>query len=176
MLMQPFYLGIYRCRTDTTSHEEDLLCLHLIQRLFYQLGRTSQRTYEIMEVFSLGKLCHQFCTGTNGLEHNGYCSFFSVVITDSQRDTLTLAIHSYDDKLTGFTGLCHSVCFYLHKIDVGCQLLFFYDLIHFSFSVPSVRIIYLNDHQAYNGGRFRRSAICTVPGYRHLRRTDSPSL
>ena len=53
MLMQPFYLGIYRCRTDTTSHEEDLLCLYLIQRLFYQFGRTSQRTYEIMEVFSL---------------------------------------------------------------------------------------------------------------------------
>jgi hypothetical protein len=79
---------------------------------------------------------------------------------------------SSDGSIYGLTAYVDTE----YQIDVGCQLLFFYDLIHFSFSVPSVRIIYLNDHQAYNGGRFRRSAICTVPWYRHLRRTDSPSL
>lgn len=107
MLMQPFHLGIYRCCSYTTCNEEDLLD------------------------FTSSRGCSTSSEGRpKGLQNHGnipllltvpsfwfprlpsgtqlWWFLFSVVITDSQRDSLSFTVHSYDDKLTGFTGLRHS--------------------------------------------------------------------
>ena len=121
VLMQPFHLWIYWCSTYTTSYKKDLFLFYFFERLCAQVRRLSQRTYEITESISCLQCGKFLCGRSDRLEYNSNCTGFSVIVTNSQRNTLADFIHFYDDKLSRQTMLCNTRSLYNHLVDIACK-------------------------------------------------------
>ena len=68
--------------------------------------------------------CQQFCGQTNFLEDDGDGAFFSVIISDGQRDTFAEFIYAENNKLPRFGFFCHKgldLC----RLSQHCLILFY---------------------------------------------------
>ena len=67
----------------------------------------TQRTYKVADGVANFFGCQQFCGQTNFLEDDGDGAFFSVIISDGQRDTFAEFIYAENNKLPRFGFFCH---------------------------------------------------------------------
>ena len=130
MVSQPLYLWIHRSGAHASRDKQHFLIFKGIQILAHKLGRPPQGSHEIPEAVPGFQGSHLLGTGSHDLEHNGDDPCFSVIITDGQRNPLSHLIHFYNHKFPRFAGSGYPGSFYVHEVDLVCQLLCFHYLVH----------------------------------------------
>ncbi len=84
----------------------------------------------MMDIVALIKSCKLSCRCTYYLENNCDRALFSVIVSDSERNTLALLINSVDDELTSLSLSGNVRCVDLHKNNSVVELSSCYDFVH----------------------------------------------
>ena len=94
VIVQPLQLTVDRSCSDTACDEADLHFLEFFDGKFSQIGRFSQRTYDIVEAVAFIELRHSLCLSADHLEYDLYGACSWIIITDCQRHPLSLVIYT----------------------------------------------------------------------------------
>ncbi len=140
--MKPLYLRINRSRTNAPRHKQNLLLCKRFLVLTDKLRSTAKRTNKIMERVTRLQRRHSCRLGAHCLKYNRDRSFLSIIITNGQRNTLPILIHSHNYKLPRLTILRHTRRFHCHQIDIGSKLSCLQNFVHQKFTIPFVLLLF----------------------------------
>jgi len=99
-----------------------------------KLGRVTKRSCHICKTVSGFQCGHTFCRISYRLEYNANGSFFSIIITNCQRNPFTFFVNSHNNKFSRLASLGYSRSLNFHKEDFFCQ---FSGLTYFKHKFPS---------------------------------------
>ena len=125
MVMEPFELAVYGCCSHAARDEADLHLFEFLDRKFCQVGRFAQGTDNIVEAVALIKLSHSIGLTTDDLEYDLHSAGSRIIVADGQRHSLTLIIHTNDQKLTGKRVLRDPGSLHVHQKDVRSKIFLF---------------------------------------------------
>ena len=130
VVMKSLELVINGSRAYAACDEEDLFLFEFFNGKIDEIGRPSQRTYDIGETVADPKIGHALGLCADDRENDGDDAFFTVIITNGERDSLAFIINADDEKLSGHCLTRNKRCNDFHEPDVCSEMLFVYDLKH----------------------------------------------
>ena len=105
-----------RRRPDASRDEQNFHLPQLIKRNVHKIRRIAQWPYNIGKMITLFKLCHPVCLRADRLKNNRDRSVFFIIVTDCKRNTLSLAVNTDNQKLSGKCSFRHSRSPDLHQV------------------------------------------------------------
>ena len=84
VIMEPLQLAVDRSSSYAACDEADFHFLEFFNGKFSQIGRFSQRSYDIVEAVAFIELRHSLCLSADHLEYDLYGACSWIIITDCQ--------------------------------------------------------------------------------------------
>ena len=105
------------------------------------LGGLAQGAHEVLQAVALVQALQLLSGGTHGLDDDGDCALFGVVVIDGDGNTFTHLIHTQDDELTRLSLLGDQRRLDLIQSHSRPEFLFSHDTKHTLPSFPNPRIL-----------------------------------
>ena len=131
VVMEPLELVIDGCGAYAAGNEEDPFLFEFFNGNVYEIGRPSQRTYDVGETVADLEIRHAFGLCADDSENDGDDPFFAVIVTNCERDALAFIINADDEELSGHCLAGNERRNDLHAPDIGSEMFFLCDLKHY---------------------------------------------